>query len=174
MAVAAVGECFNYLFDRRNTREELARLFGQIHQALNRDGLLLFDVAEPGRVPGGGPIRFFVDQPDWAVLVVSEEDPTSRLLTRRITTFRRIGDLYRRDQEIHRQRAYPAIRTDEATPRPRLPGTNPSRLWSDTLSAGCRGDPGKEDLTQPAEKITSILAISGASRTAAHSTRRTC
>ena len=90
IAVAAVGECFNYLFDRRNDSDELARLFGQIHWSLSRDGLLLFDVAEPGRVPAGGPIRFFVEQPGWAVLVVSKEDPTSRVLTRRITTFRRV------------------------------------------------------------------------------------
>ena len=38
------------------------------------------------------------------MLVTSEEDRRHRLLTRRITSFRRVGDLYRRDQEVHRQR----------------------------------------------------------------------
>jgi hypothetical protein len=38
------------------------------------------------------------------VLVANEEDRRRRLLTRRITTFRRVGDLYRRDMEVHRQR----------------------------------------------------------------------
>ncbi len=107
VAVAAVGECFNYLFDRRNTIRSLSKLLGRIHQALDRNGLLLFDVAEPGRVPGGGPRRLFVDEPDWAVLVVSEENRQTCVLTRRITTFRRMGEFYRRDQEIHRQRLIP-------------------------------------------------------------------
>ena len=34
----------------------------------------------------------------------NEEDKRKRILTKRITTFRRVGELYRRDQEIHRQR----------------------------------------------------------------------
>jgi len=38
------------------------------------------------------------------VLVSAQEDRTKRLLTRRITTFRKVGELYRRDQEIHRLR----------------------------------------------------------------------
>ena len=107
IAVAAVGECFNYLFDRGNTLPSLSRLLRRIHRTLDRDGLLLFDVAEPGRVPGGGPRRLFVEEADWAVLVVAEEDRRSRMLTRRITSFRRVGELYRRDHEIHRQRLIP-------------------------------------------------------------------
>jgi SAM-dependent methyltransferase len=107
VAVAAVGECFNYLFDRRHTLQSLPKLLGRIHRALERDGLLIFDVAEPGRVPGAGPRRIFVEEANWAVLAVSEEDRQSRVLTRRITTFRKVGDLYRRDQEIHRQRLIP-------------------------------------------------------------------
>ena len=67
-------------------------------------GLFLFDVAEPGRVPGTGIGRTYVEGDDWAVLVTNEEDRQRRLLTRRITSFRRVGDLYRRDQEVHRQR----------------------------------------------------------------------
>jgi hypothetical protein len=33
--------------------------------------------------------------------MTAEEDRTNGLLTRRITTFRKVGELYRRDQEIH-------------------------------------------------------------------------
>ena len=36
--------------------------------------------------------------------MTAEEDQTNRLLTRTITTFRKVGKLYRRDQEIHRLR----------------------------------------------------------------------
>ena len=38
------------------------------------------------------------------MLVTNEEDRQRQLLTRHITSFRRVGDLYRRDQEVHRQR----------------------------------------------------------------------
>jgi SAM-dependent methyltransferase len=101
IAVAAVGECFNYAFDPRLSRAALASQFRQIHHSLKRGGLFLFDVAEPGRVPRGAAYRVFVEAPDWAAFVVAEEDSRSRRLTRRITSFRRVGALYRRDQETH-------------------------------------------------------------------------
>jgi SAM-dependent methyltransferase len=104
VAVAAVGECINYLFDRHNTRSGLARLLRRIHGSLVPGGVFLFDVAEPGRVPGNGVGRTCIEGKDWALLVTHEEDRERRLLTRRITSFRRVGELYRRDQEVHRQR----------------------------------------------------------------------
>jgi SAM-dependent methyltransferase len=104
VAVAAVGECINYLFDETNSASSLAKLFRRIHKALRSRGLFLFDIAEPGRVPGTGARRAYFEGDDWTVLVSSAEDRRRRLLTRRITTFRRVGDLYRRDQEVHRQR----------------------------------------------------------------------
>ena len=57
VAVAAVGECFNYLFDEGNTEEALGDLLRRIHEALTPGGVLLFDVAGPGRAPGPGPSR---------------------------------------------------------------------------------------------------------------------
>jgi SAM-dependent methyltransferase len=104
VAVAAVGEGFNYLFDRANTKHGLSRLIRRIYKALDPKGLLIFDVAAPGRVPGGGPRRSSVEGKDWAVLVAAEEDRRRGLLTRRITSFRRVGELYRRDHETHRLR----------------------------------------------------------------------
>jgi hypothetical protein len=62
------------------------------------------DIAEPGRVHGNGIARSYFEGDDWAVLVTNEEDRSRMLLTRQITTFRRVGDLYRRDTEVHRQR----------------------------------------------------------------------
>ena len=93
VAVAAVGECFNYRFD--------PGLFRRVHGALAPGGVLLFDAAGPGRVPGTGPLRTFVDGGDWTVLMTAEEDPEARSLVRRITSFRSLGELYRRDDEIH-------------------------------------------------------------------------
>jgi hypothetical protein len=106
IAVAAVGECLNYLFDERNTPPILIKLFRRIFRALASGGLFILDVAAPGRVAGPGPYRTFMEGTDWAVLVTNEEDQRKKLLTRRITSFRRCGELYRRDQEIHRQRLF--------------------------------------------------------------------
>jgi hypothetical protein len=37
----------------------------------------------------------------------AEEDRRRGLLTRRITSFRKVGELYRRDHEVHRLRLFP-------------------------------------------------------------------
>jgi hypothetical protein len=64
----------------------------------------VFDLAAPGRVPGLGPPRSFTIDRDCAVLVESSEK--GRVLTRRITTFRRVGGAYRRADEVHRLRLH--------------------------------------------------------------------
>jgi SAM-dependent methyltransferase len=104
VAVAAIGQCLNYLFDRTNSERALFRLLQRTYEAIAKGGLFLFDVAGPGRVPGPGPRKTFFEGDGWAVLVTAEEDRRHRRLTRRITSFRKVGDLYRRDQEIHRLR----------------------------------------------------------------------
>jgi SAM-dependent methyltransferase len=103
-AVTSLGECFNYLFDKKNSITHLSRLFRRIYAALKPGGLLIFDIAEPGR--GKGPRQKHMEGPDWAVLVeVNEERHTNRL-TRRITSFRKVGELYTRDEETHRLQLY--------------------------------------------------------------------
>lgn len=106
VAVTAIGECFNYLFDGLGTTDQaLYELLGRIYTALESGGLLLFDVAEPGRVPdSSGLQRTHTEGEDWTVLMSAQEERENRLLTRRITTFRKVGELYRRDEEIHRLR----------------------------------------------------------------------
>ena len=64
----------------------------------------MLDVAEPRRIRGTGAQRTHAEGKDWAVLVTNEEDRRHRILTKRITSFRRVGDLYRRSHEIHQQR----------------------------------------------------------------------
>jgi hypothetical protein len=39
-------------------------------------------------------------------MVTAEEDSLKQILTRQITTFRRVNDLYRRNFEIHRQHIF--------------------------------------------------------------------
>jgi SAM-dependent methyltransferase len=79
-AVTALGEVLNYLFDPGNQ--------------------------EPGQVPRGTKTRGFTEGNDWMVLV--EKDEERGTLTRRIITFRRAGEHYRRSDEVHRQRLYKA------------------------------------------------------------------
>jgi SAM-dependent methyltransferase len=104
VAVAAIGECVNYLFDPRCTARALPGLLRRVARALAPGGLFLFDAAGPGRVPGGGPTKGHWQGDGWAVLTTAEEDARRGLVTRRIVTFRRNGDLYRRDEEVHRLR----------------------------------------------------------------------
>jgi hypothetical protein len=107
IAVAAIGEVFNYLFDRRNRASRLAGVLRTIYQSLEPGGLLLFDVATPGRVPGSTPLRGFSEGPGWTCLYTAEEDRRRLTLTRTITSFWKVGELYRRSREIHRLRLYP-------------------------------------------------------------------
>jgi SAM-dependent methyltransferase len=107
-AVTALGECLNYLFDRSSGLSELGRLFRRAYAALRPGGVFIFDIAEPGR--GAGPRQRYREGPDWAVLVEIDEDPKARRLTRRISVFRKIGDLCRRSQEVHELRLY--LRSD--------------------------------------------------------------
>ena len=107
LAVAAVGEVFNYLFDRRNPGRRLASVFDRVYEALLPGGLFLFDMAAPGRVAGSAPVRGYSEGVGWACMYTAEEDRRRKTLTRTITTFRKLGEAYRRHREVHRLRLYP-------------------------------------------------------------------
>jgi SAM-dependent methyltransferase len=101
VAVTAIGEVFNYAFDEANCTVVREDLFGRIYAALAPGGLLVFDMAGQARAPLNSAQRTFREGPDWAVLMEAECDREHFLLTRRITTFRKLGQLYRRDFETH-------------------------------------------------------------------------
>ena len=106
VAITALGECFNYTFDRRSSRSSLSRLFRRAFRALRPGGLLVFDVAEPGRAEGSS--RCFWEGSDWACLTEFVQDGPRRQLTRQVTTFRKVGRYYRRAEETHVQQLYRA------------------------------------------------------------------
>jgi SAM-dependent methyltransferase len=106
IAVTGIGETFNYFVRRPLSEAALARLFERIRRALLPGGILLFDMAAPGRVRGGGPVKSHFVEEDWAILVTTEEDPGRRILTRHIVSFRRRGSSYRRSEETHYQRLF--------------------------------------------------------------------
>lgn len=104
-AVTMIGECINYVVEDRPEAEDLQALFGRVHDALRPGGFVLFDAAAPGRVPGGSH-KTFTQAPEWSVLIDQRESARDGLV-REITTFRRVGDLYRREDEAHRLRLWP-------------------------------------------------------------------
>jgi SAM-dependent methyltransferase len=106
-AVISIGECLSYLFDT-NSYQTLAPLFQRVYHALPPGGVFIFDVVVPGQVPPGEIVKHFTEGRDWIVLVEKQEDLTQQILTRRIITLRQVGDLYRRTEEIHRQRLFKA------------------------------------------------------------------
>lgn len=107
-AVISIGECLNYLFDGDNNYQILSQLFERIYKALVPGGVFVFDIAEPGQVIEGKGIRSFTEGKDWIVLVEKEEDHEKLVLSRRIVTLRKVGEYYRRNDELHYLRLYKA------------------------------------------------------------------
>jgi SAM-dependent methyltransferase len=105
-AVTAISEVLNYLFDAENEERGLGRLFRRVHDALVPGGVFVFDVLGPGQVPPGTRARGFRVGEDWAVLAEREENAERGTMERRIVSFRKVGDYYRRDDEVHRVRLY--------------------------------------------------------------------
>ena len=103
-AVTSISECFNYLFDSDNDTRTLAKLFRRIYKALAPGGVFVFDIGEPGQVEQGVTAKGFTEGKDWIVMVEKHEE--KKILTRRIISLRKVGNRYRRDDELHRQRLY--------------------------------------------------------------------
>ncbi len=88
----------------------LDRFFRRVYNALRPGGVFVFDIVEPGQVRAGAPQTRALEGPGWAILLEVREDRRRGLLERRIVSFRRLGRLYRRAEEVHRLRLYPAAR----------------------------------------------------------------
>ena len=111
-AVTSIGECLNYLFDSENTNQRLIDLFRRIYNSLAPGGVFVFDIATPRQENRATITKGFTEGKDWIVLVEKEEK--LEILTRRIITFRQLGEHYRRDEEIHHQQLYKATEIAQA------------------------------------------------------------
>jgi SAM-dependent methyltransferase len=105
-AVTAVSEVLNYLFDPESEERGLGRVFRRVHDSLAPGGVFVFDVLGPGQVPPGTRAKGFRVGEDWAVLSEREEDAVRGTMERRIVSFRKVGEHYRRIDEVHRVRLY--------------------------------------------------------------------
>jgi len=102
VAITATGEVFNYCFDETNGTKARVALFARVYDALVPGGLLLFDMAGPIRLGETNLRCYFSEGSDWAIFVEAEINEANNELTRRITSFRQVGEAYRRDSETHR------------------------------------------------------------------------
>lgn len=122
VAVTAIGEAFNYLFDLRAGFEAMCGVFERAHAALVPGGLLIFDVAQPGRgMPRLEQITY--EGPGWRVSSEVAEDPGRRRLVRRIVSHREVAGLARTREEHHElalydhEEVFAALRTAGFSPR---------------------------------------------------------
>lgn len=111
-AVIAVGEVLNDLDDPRNTPKALERVFARVFKALWPGGVFLFDMAGPGRVPGGREISVWVGE-DWGVVSDAVEDAKRHTLTRTVTLLRKRKGRVVSGEEVHRLRLVPSMRVLE-------------------------------------------------------------
>ena len=109
-AVTAIGEAINYTFDPRNSRRTLRAFFRRVFAALRPGGMFIFDFAGPGRISGASRRRSSSLGPDWAILLETNEDKRRHTLIRKMTSFRKIGKVYRRTDESHVVRLYEAAK----------------------------------------------------------------
>jgi len=98
--ITAIGEVFNYAIDPTNDWSAFSGWLRRAWAALQPGGLLIFDVAGPGRCPA--PVQLCSRGEDWALLADVEEDSDAGILTRDMTVFRLVGEGYRRTDEVHR------------------------------------------------------------------------
>jgi SAM-dependent methyltransferase len=101
VAVTALGEPLNYLPNRVAFR----RVLRNVYRALEPGGVFIFDVrlpatrqVEPRIVARTGD--------DWTCVAAIRENPATKRLVRDITTFRRVGKMYRRSEERHTLQLY--------------------------------------------------------------------
>jgi SAM-dependent methyltransferase len=99
-AVTSIGECLNYQFDEHDLGD-IKELFARIYDTLRPGGVFIFDIAEPGYVSASNPQNTYSEGQGWAILLEKEEDKKRNKLTRKMTIFRQVGNLYRRSEEVH-------------------------------------------------------------------------
>ena len=105
ICVTSIGECLNYSVRERAGKKLLQRTLRRIFQALEPGGVFIFDIAEPSRALESS--RKHMQGSDWAVLLDVKSQAGGNSIDRRITTFRKVGRLYRKSEEVHRLQLWP-------------------------------------------------------------------
>ena len=105
IAVTGVGEAFNYLFDPRAGFSSMRAVFCRAYEAIVPGGVLMFDIAEPGRALPRLEHHVWEGQ-GWRVVSETIEHPPDRTLERKIVTTRRVHGEDRVTTEMHKLALY--------------------------------------------------------------------
>ena len=107
-AIVALNEVLNYVVEPHGRLNAIRGFFRRAYDALRPGGVLIFDFIESAEH------RTYAAKsragPDWAIVARAEASRSGRLLTRYITTFRKIGAEYRKSIETHEVRVYDRAR----------------------------------------------------------------
>ena len=101
-AAVCVGEVISIAC--ANSVQPLLGFFRRVRKALIPGGVFVVDYGQHGRLPAGMPRHGHWTGKDWALLVDGAVD--TDVLTRRVTSFRRISGTYRKHTETHRLRLF--------------------------------------------------------------------
>jgi hypothetical protein len=102
VAVAAAGEVVCYATEAGTPSRQLLQSRAQdIAAQLAPGGVLILDVAAPGRSGAAGRRQLAWEWTDSFLYLAEVEDPARARVTRTIHSFVRSGQLYRRSKEVH-------------------------------------------------------------------------
>lgn len=111
VAIVSTSECFNYLPGekgegaKKHHKSMLQALFQRSFDALQPGGLFIFDMLEPhAQLPRNS--KRILEGKDWTMFLDIVEDAETEQLTRDITLFRQVGELYRKTKEKHHVQLY--------------------------------------------------------------------
>lgn len=97
--VISTSECFNYVSPES---DDLMMLFKKVYNALDSDGLFIFDILINDDQLSSSDANYILDHEDWSMFVRVIKDFEKNLLTRDVTLFRKINDGYRKSKETHK------------------------------------------------------------------------
>jgi ubiquinone/menaquinone biosynthesis C-methylase UbiE len=108
-AVISVCDCLNYLLEEK----ELLQVFRLVNNYLDPGGLFVFDMTTEAKYTGIGNRTIADSREDGSFIWENSYDPTTRTNEYLLTLFvpedeDEGGTLYRRYEEVHVQKAYPA------------------------------------------------------------------
>ena len=102
-AVVCVCDSINYISDT----DDLLRVFRLVNNYLDPGGLFLFDFRTDAAYAAIGSRTIAENRDEGSLIWENEYDPDTRINTYALTLFLPEGDgLYRKEEELHRQRAY--------------------------------------------------------------------
>ena len=107
-AAVSLGEGINYLGAGPRGALAVPRFFERVHAALEPGGVFTLDFSTPDRVPASGRGRLWREEEGWAVLAEISGNAEKRTMRRRVVCYREVDGAFRRSEEVHRLRLYPA------------------------------------------------------------------